>query len=288
MLAAQALQRHLNPYPHGDPRYVGTAEEQIEELKKVTLDDVRKFHGRFYAASHGELVVVGQFPQAELQKAAAELLGGWTNDVPYQRLASVYKKAEPMNLKIETPDKQNATFEAGLRIRMSEDDPDYPAMLLANYLFGGSLSSRMPNRIRNVEGLSYSVASRFNAPAQGDGAMFMGSAISNPSNTPKVEASFQDELSRTLKGGFTAEEVATAKRAFQDQQKVQRSQEAALVRILAAREQSGKTMQWDQQLESKIQALTPDQINTAFRAHVDPAGLSIVKAGDFQKAGVYR
>jgi zinc protease len=287
-LAAQALLRNLSPYPHGDPRYVGTTEEQIDELKKVTLDDVRKFHAQFYAASHGELVVVGQFPQADLQKAAAELLGSWTNAVPYQRLATGYKKTEAVNLKIETPDKQNATFEAGLRIQMSEDDSDYPAMLLANYMFGGSLSSRMPNRIRNVEGLSYSVASRFSAPAQGDGATFMASAISNPSNTPKVEASFKDELVRTLKGGFTAEEVATAKKAFQDQQKVQRSQEAALVRLLATREQSARTMQWDQQLDAKIQALTPDQINAAFRNHVDAAGLSIVKAGDFQKAGVFQ
>ena len=42
------------------------------------------------------------------------------------------------------------------------------------------------------------------------------------------------------------------------------------------------------QMDAKIQALTPAQINEAFRRHLDPAQLSIVKAGDFRKANVYR
>jgi zinc protease len=287
-LAALEFQRRMSPYPKGDVRYVATIDEQIDELKRVTLEDVKQFHARFYGASSGELVVAGQFDRTALRNAATDLLGGWTSASPYQRIATSYKKPEPVNLKIETPDKQNASFEAGIRIRMSDEDPDYPAMLLANSMFGGSLGSRMPNRIRNVEGLSYSVSSRLIAPAQGDGALFSASAISAPQNTPKVEASFKDELIRTLEGGFTAEEVATAKKAFQDQQVVARSQEQALIRSIAARDQLGRTMHWDAQMDAKIQALTPAQVNAAFRRHLDPAGLSIVKAGDFDKAGVYR
>jgi zinc protease len=269
-------------------RYVATIDEQIEGLKKVTLEDVKQFHAQFYGASNGELVVAGQFDQGSLRTAAAELLGGWRSASPYQRIANSYQKPQPVNLKIETPDKQNASFEAGIRFRMSDEDPDYPAMLLANYMFGGSLGSRMPNRIRNVEGLSYSVSSRLTAPAQGDGALFSSSAISAPQNTPKVEASFKDELIRTLQGGFTAEEVSAAKKAYQDQEIVARSQEQALIRSIAARDHLGRTMQWDAQMDAKIQALTPAQINETFRRHLDPAQLSIVKAGDFRKANVYQ
>jgi zinc protease len=46
-------------------------------------------------------------------------------------------------------------------------------------------------------------------------------------------------------------------------------------------------MKWDENLERRIQGLTPDQVNAAFRKHIDPSGLSIVKAGDFKSAGVY-
>jgi zinc protease len=47
-------------------------------------------------------------------------------------------------------------------------------------------------------------------------------------------------------------------------------------------------MQWDAEMDAKIQALTPEQINAAFRRHLDPDQLSILKAGDFRKAGVYQ
>jgi zinc protease len=282
------LQLHLSPFAKSDALYSGTPEEQLAELNRVTLDGVKKFHDQYYGASHGELVVVGQYDRGALDKAAAELLGSWNCAGPYQRLATAYKKTGMINQKIETPDKANAQFEAGLRISMGENDPDYAAMVLANYMFGGSITARMPNRIRNNEGLSYSVSSRFTAPVEGNGALFAASAISNPVNSPKVETSFKDELAKTLQNGFTAAEVATAKKAFHDQQIVARSSDASLLRLLASREQAGRTMKWDERLEAQIESLTPEQINAAFRAHVDPAAISIVKAGDFQRVGVYQ
>ena len=47
-----------------------------------------------------------------------------------------------------------------------------------------------------------------------------------------------------------------------------------------------RTMAFQAQLEKKIAALTPSQVNEALRRHVDLAKMSYVKAGDFKKAGV--
>src|SRR4029077_7259531 len=199
-----------------------------------------------------------------------------------------YQKTAPVNLKIETPDKQNTSFEAALGLAMSDTDPDYPAMGLANYMFGGSITGRAPNRIRNQEGLSYGVNSRFSAPAIGSAAIFGGLAISNPQNTPKVETSFRDELAKTLANGFTADEVAAARKALRDQRTVGRSQDAGVLGLILSREEFGRTLTWDEQMDAKLDALTADQVNAAFRRHVSLDQLSIVKAGDFQAAGAYR
>ena len=110
----------------------------------------------------------------------------------------------------------------------------------------------------------------------------------NPVNGPKVEFSFVDELKKTLKDGFTAAEVAEAKKAYLETRANGRAQDAALLTQLASHEQENRTFAWDQQLEAKIQALTPAQINAAFRKHIDPAAVSIVKAGDFKAARVYQ
>jgi zinc protease len=266
---------------------VRTIDEEIEDLNKVTLDDIKKFHQKFYGASQGELIVVGKFDPAAVQQAAADLLGSWKSASPYQRIVNNYKPVQHINTKIETPDKENAQFSAALRLRMRDTDPDYAAMIMANYMFGGTITSRLPDRVRNREGYSYSVDSSFSAPVEGDAAVFSASAIANPSNMPKVEASFLDELTKTLRDGFTAAELAAAKKSILDERKGARSSDGGVLSMISAREQYGRTLAWDEQLDAKLQALTLDQVNAAFRRHVNPAEVSIVKGGDFKRVNVY-
>ena len=287
VLAMLELNRHFTSfYPRGDVRYAATPDEQIEDLKKVALEDVRKFYAQFYGASNADFVVAGQFDKEEVQKLAADLFGDWKSPSPFQRVLTPYRKVEPMDRKIETPDKQNAMFLAAMLTRISDEDPDYPAMLLANYMLGGSPGARLFKRIRVTEGLSYNVQSMFQVPTKDDGGAFGGLAISAPQNAPKVEASFKDELARTLKDGFAPDEVAAAKKAWLDEQAVARSQEQTLAATLSRREFYDRTMKFDEALEAKVAALTPEQVSEAFRRHIDPSALSYVKAGDFKKAGV--
>ncbi len=287
-LAAEMLSRHLTPWSKGDLLYQGTREEQAAELRKVTLDDVKKFHDDFYGANFGVLAVVGPADRAAVEKAAEELLGSWNTRMAYKQAVAHYKKVTAINEKIETPDKANAQFNAGLRFQMSESDPDYPAMLLAGYIFGGPITSHISDRIRNREGLSYGANARVAIPTEGDDAQLSGTVTLNPMNGPKVEFSFVDELKRTVKDGFTADEVAAMKKAYLDSRSAARSQDAGLLSQLAQHELLGRTLNWDADLERRIAALTPDQVSAAFRKHIDPAALSIVKAGDFKAAGVYQ
>jgi zinc protease len=287
-LASETLGRHLTPWTRDDVLYPATREEQLAQIKKLTLADVRKFHDQFYGAGDGVLTVVGPIEVDALRKAASELLGSWNTAMRYKPVVAAFKKPAPINTKIETPDKANAQFEAALRIQLSERDPDYAAMLLAGYMFGGPITSRVSDRIRNREGLSYGANARVSVPAYGDSAMLSGSVSLNPVNGPKVEASFKDELAKTLKEGFTEAEVAKSKQAYLDARMVARSSDGGLLSQLASHEQLGRTMKWDEDLEQKIRSLTADQVSAAFRKHVDASALSIVKAGDWKTTGVYQ
>jgi zinc protease len=153
---------------------------------------------------------------------------------------------------------------------------------------GGGLSSRVPDRIRNREGLSYGVSTNFAAPVEGDAAIFSMAAIANPSNTPKVEASFFDELNKALRDGFTAPELAAAKKALIESRVRNRSSDGGVLNLIAGREQFGRTLAWDAELDAKLQALTLAQVNAAFRRHVIPTAIAIVKGGDFKAARVYQ
>ena len=215
-------------------------------------------------------------------------MGAWNTNKAYQPLVAPFKKVSPINEKVETPDKANAQFMAGARFQMSQNDPDYPAIVLASYMFGEPITSHISDRIRNREGLSYGANARITAPAEGDSAMLSGTVSLNPAVGPKVEFSFVDELKKAYQTGFTAAELAEAKKAYSDARVIGRSTDGALLNLILSHEQLDRPFTWDANLESKIQSLTPDQINAAFRRHIDPANLSIVKAGDFKAAGVFQ
>jgi zinc protease len=287
-LAGDRLTRHLSPFAKGDAQYLPAREEQIPELQKATLDAARKFHEEFYGANHGVFAVVGPMDPAEIQKAAAALFGNWNTAKPYRPLVVPFKKVAPINEKIETPDKANAVFLAGQRFKLSQNDPDYPAIVLASYMFGEPITSRIADRIRNREGLSYGANARITVPAEGDSATLSGTVSLNPGFGPRVESSFVDELKKVYATGFTAAEVAAARRAYLDSRMVGRSTDAALLNLVASHEQLDRPFKWDADLEAKIRALTVEQINAAFRKHIDPEAVSIVKAGDFSTAGVYK
>jgi zinc protease len=143
VLGQLELQRHLRPYPKGDVRYVSTIEESIADVKAVTLDDAKKFYTDFYGASNGEFSVVGDFDAPEISKLASELFGSWKSPRPFVRVGDTYRDVSAIDKSLETPDKANAVFVAGINLNVQDTDPDYAALVLGNYMLGGGfLNSR--------------------------------------------------------------------------------------------------------------------------------------------------
>jgi zinc protease len=282
-MATVAFNRHLNPYPKGDPRYVPTPDEQIEMIKQTTLEDVKKFYADFYGASNGELAFVGDFDDKEVARLCLDLLGNWKSSRPFERLSNPYRDIAAINKSLDAPDKANAFFTSGMNINVRDDDPDYPALVLGNYILGNSDNSRLRMRIRVKEGLSYGVGSRILVSSLDKSGTFTSFAIYAPQNVARVEAAYKEEIARALQDGFTVEEVEAAKTGYLQAQQVNRAQDAVLARTLAARLYTSRTLQWDADFERRIAALTPAEIAAAMRRHIDPSKITIIKAGDFQK-----
>jgi zinc protease len=284
-VAFVTFQRHLSPYAKGHPRYAGTFEEMIADYKAVTLEQAKKFYADFYGAANAELAIVGDFDEKEAAKLAEDLFKGWKSKTQFTRIAEVYKDVAPVNQSLETPDKANAMFVAGMNLNLRDDDPDYPALVLGNYMLGGGfLNSRLAVRLRQKEGLSYGVGSGLNASSLDKNGRFTGNAIYAPQNVEKLEAAFKEEIERALKDGFTAEEVKAAKSGWLQSRQVSRAQDNELAGRLASYLFLNRTLAWDAELEKKIEALTPEEIVAAMRKHLDANKLTIIKAGDFAKA----
>ena len=278
------LRQHLFPYEKGDIRRTSLPQEDIDELRAAKLEDARKFHREYYGASNSELALVGDFDAAEMKALAAQLFGNWKSPAKYVRVPYAYKPVDVVNKTIETPDKANAMFVVGMPLKLNEKDPDYPALVFANYVFGAGSSSRLYQRVRAKEGLSYNVASGLTGHPVYDIGSFIATAIAAPQNVAKVEATFKEELQKMLKEGFTEQEIADAKKGWLQQRSMMRAEDRALVSMLVENEFEGRTMAYQADLEKKVAALTSQQITEALRRNIDPSKLSYVKAGDFKKA----
>jgi zinc protease len=282
-LASLSIGRHLHPYPPEHWNYRPTLQERAERLKSVSLDDARRCHRELVGASHSELAVVGDFDPEEVARLAQALFGDWQSPAPYRRIPARYFDVPAVDQVIETPDKANAVFRAGLNLRLRDDHPDYPALVLGNYLLGGSSDARLARRIREKEGLSYSVGSWLTASAQDEAGEFGVYAIYAPQNRARVETAIAEELRVALEQGFAPQEFEDGRKALLNARKMARNSDAGLAGRLASYSVIDRTLAWDAAFEKRIAELTPAMVRDALRRHLDPSKLSMVKAGDFNR-----
>lgn len=286
-VALRALALHFNRYPKGDIRAHVSLDDDITALKAVTLEDIKTFHREFYGASKAEISIVGDMDTEKTVEQIEHLFAHWKSATSYARLVNHYFDIPPTQQILNTPDKENGFYVAKMNLPLRDDDPDYPALLVANYLFGGGagLNSRLMERIRQKEGLSYGGGSSLSAGALDRAGNFAIAAISAPQNLLKVDFAAREELDRVLSKGFTETELARAKSGLLQLNAHARSNNSFLASTWNNYLYLGRTFAWFQQLEDTIQGLSLDQVNAAFKKSVDPAKLSTVIVGDKAKMG---
>lgn len=288
-IASQALALHFDPWPAGHPLHVETLDESLARLRALKRDELVAFHRDFYGTAQGEIAIVGDFDADAVRTQLQALFAGWRTQHAYAPISTRYTAVAPVNERLPAPDKPNAVFMARHNVSLRVTDADYPALVVANRIFGGgALKSRLGDRIRQKEGLSYGVGSSINAddsPAGTDDAgSFSIQAIAAPQNMGKVEAAVREELAKLVADGITAAELQDAVSGLLTEREQARANDGQVADMLQDQLYFGRTMQFTADLDAKYKTLTLEQVNAAVRKHLDPAKLSTFTAGDFDTA----
>lgn len=283
-LAMNLLARTLTPYPVDDIRATLPVEDQIGQLKEVSIDDVIKLFNEQIGNQSGELVAVGDFDIESVTPLIQDAVKSLSSDVTYQRIGdSPFPDVKGARKKIVTPDKKNAFYISAHQIPVGRLHPDYPALMIGNHILGGgALSSRLADRVRQQEGLSYTVGSMYRTYAKEGHGRVMIYAISNPDNSDKVVEVINEELNKLIKDGVTAEEVSKAVESNLQSNTVSRSTDSGIAGMLGSLLAQDRDIQSTKDLEDQMKSLTPDQVNAAIRKYLKPEKLIIVTAGDFK------
>ena len=281
-VAGNALGRLGNPYPRGDVRHARSFDEQIQDLNALTLDQVRAFHARFYGARFAQFGASGDIDLPALQRALQAGFGDWNAGEPFTRVPQPLLPGKGETLLLTTPDKQNADLRARLPVALSDADADYPALSMANYLLGGGGNSRLWKRIRETDGLSYSVHSQIAWNNFEPNSSWLTSAIFAPQNRAKVEAALREEIARALKDGFGAQELDEGRNGLLNFRRLSRAQDDVLASQLSSNLYLGRTFEISAKVDAALAALTPEQVNAALRKYLKPEAIDLVFAGDFK------
>jgi zinc protease len=283
-LALRALARGDNPWPKDDIRYVPSFEESLASVRTLSHDVLARFHAKFYGAGTVAFSAVGDFDADAAQVALKKGLAGWKRGAPYTRVPEPYHPVTPANFEIPTPDKANAFYAARMPLKLQDTSPDFAPLYMANFLLGTSETSRLWERIREKEGLSYNVRSNLSVSSFEPDAHWTLYAIYAPENRQKLEQAMGEELARVRKDGYTEAEVRDGIAALLNYRNLARAQDDVLASTWIDYIRRGRTFAWSADMDRKIAGLTAETVNAAVRKYLDPQAFSTAVAGDFTKA----
>ncbi len=286
-IASNRVSMINNNYPKGHPNYAMSIEERVAAIKSVSIDDIKQFYGEFYGLGKSILIGIGNVNSEEVKAFIEKEFGEFNSKHAYEQIANPYKAHKAINEDVITPDKQNAMTFGTSGVQMSQYDEDYPALnIAATILGGGFLNSRIADRLRQKDGVSYGAGAGFN----GDGSktdrnsgMFIY-AIYAPMNYEKVQLGFKEEIARFIKDGITEEELTNAVNGWVQAQSVSRAKDNELSSLINNNIFYDRDMSFQKTLEERVSKLTVADVNAAIKKYVLPfEQWTVVNAGDFKK-----
>ncbi|XHP74085.1 hypothetical protein KCTC52924_01832 [Arenibacter antarcticus] len=286
-LASKRLSQLNNHYPKGHPLYAMTVTEEEAAIRAISTEDLKAFHKSFYGLGRSIMVGIGDMPSPEVISFMEGEFANYKSKYPYERLKDPYSDSQPINEDILTPDKKNAMTLGNLNIKISQDDEDYAALnIAATILGGGFLNSRIAERLRQKDGVSYGAGAGFQADYNADdqnSSLYLY-AIYAPENYSKVQQGFSEELDRFIKDGITEDELKDAVNGWIQEENVSRAKDGELANLINNNIFYGRNMDFQKKLEEKVKNLTVTEVNKAIQTYINPyKEWTVINAGDYKK-----
>ncbi|HEY9874021.1 MAG TPA: pitrilysin family protein, partial [Candidatus Obscuribacterales bacterium] len=263
-------------YPENHPFHVFPTEDS---LKSITRDDVVQFYQEHYRPGTTVLTLVGNFDPKEVRSLLANQLGTWktTGKRPPIIYPPVKLPASVVKINPVLPGKTQSITYLGYE-GIDRKDPRYYAALVLNQIVGGdTLSSRLGTEIRDRAGLTYGIYSLFQAGKYP--GPFMISMQTAPEDAEKAIARIIALLQQIRDQGLSPAEVAAAKRSLISSYNVALADPDDLASQILMNQVYGLSAEEIRSFPSKIQALTPEQVNQAAKDLLHPDNLVVVTAG---------
>jgi zinc protease len=267
-------------FPAGSPFYQTPAENAISQIEKITIDDIREFHRKFYGPSSMILTVVGDVKADETYALFEEKLGKWQGapesliDLPETPLQSAAVR-ETVVMK----DKPNADVVIGHASRLRRSNPDFIAARIANNALGQStLSSRLGLKVRDEMGLTYGINSSFAESGIGDGPFVISVTVA-PENIDMAVGATVEIVDDYIANGIREDELNDEQSSIIGSFKIGLATNGGIAGQIAASELFGLGVKYLDDYPSLVSAITKADVDDAIRKYIHLEVATTVIAG---------
>ncbi|MBW4361380.1 M16 family metallopeptidase [Flavobacterium taihuense] len=284
-VASEELTKLTALYSKSHPYYSESIDESLATLNKITIEDIKNYYAQFYGGSNSIASFVGGIDKPIIKTFLSNTFDNWSPKTAYKRIPTQYFDVKSSDKTIQINDKTNAFLFGKINLNIGEKNPDYPAVEMANELLGGGsfLSSRIPQRLRETDGLSYGAGSYLQANAIDPTTDWGLYAYYNPTMKEKLITALNEEIQKAISKGFTKEEFDSSLKSWLQNRQTMLGTDEFLVRQLRENMDLGKTFKDFEDFENKVKNLDVQKINTALVKYFDPKKLVMINAGDFVK-----
>ncbi|KUF45405.1 peptidase M16 [Myroides marinus] len=285
-IAFNKLSQLTSKEEKGSIYYSPSTQEDIDGYKNVKTADIKAFYKDFFGVNNGVATVIGMSDKAATDKLFESTFANFISKAKYEKATPNYVETKQDKQLFETPDKENAVAVGKLNFKMNRSNPDYAALTFVNEVMGGGfMTARIPQRLREKEGISYGAGTSLSVPTdpKRDDSAWMIYAFLNPTKRGDVEKAINEEFNKLVTSGITEEELKANKSSWVSTRQTNLGLDGYLISL------SSQFLQYDipfseyEKLNAEIEKLTVKQVNDAAKKYLQPSKFTTIYAGDFTK-----
>lgn len=267
----------MNKFLFGDHPYGRDTSGTVEGLRRINKQDIIKHYLTFYRPNNGTLAVVGNYNEA-FENSVRELFGKWTKrTVPVPSVAAP-PSFEGMKVKLIVKKGLQQTQIRVSALGIARNDPDFLRLRVANEVLGGSFASRLNQKVRDDQGLTYSIYSSFDV--RKDRGSFDVSTFTKNETAAKTLEETLKVVSEYLNEGAKDSEVAGARSQLIGQFPRAIETSDRLAYNLLVLDFYGISVDYLTEFNKNVAAIRSKDSDEAFRKAVNPSKFKVVVYGD--------
>ncbi|MGH8963276.1 MAG: M16 family metallopeptidase [Jatrophihabitantaceae bacterium] len=250
---------------------------QVAAVAETTAAQVRRVHADVARPGSAVLVIVGDLTPARVLDQVEGALAGWTGRPVASKVPALPSPPGGPLLVIDRPGSVQSSLRMG-GAALTRDDPRYPALQLANLIFGGYFSSRWTENIREDKGYTYGPHSRIEHNVLGSSLTFDVEVATEVTAPALLETRY--ELGRIASLPVTGAEVDAVRQYAIGTLALSTATQAGLASTLSALSAFGLGLDWVLEHPARLIATTVDEVSAAAAEFFAPARLTSVIVGD--------